>query len=147
MIGENKAINKLIKKKDIRLIPQRENILEVFIENKEKHLSASDIYSLMKEIDKSIGMSTIYRTLNLLEEKGIIAKRDFDNDFARYEFIYQKEGRVHHHLICKKCGKVIEIPDILPADFKEKLLKEKGFQCDDYYLKVFGYCDNCNTYK
>ncbi|MDI3546461.1 MAG: Fur family transcriptional regulator, ferric uptake regulator [Halanaerobiales bacterium] len=140
MLMESKIINEL--EKNIRLTPQRKEIVRIFLENNQKHLSAFDIYDLIKEKDLSIGMATIYRTLDLLEEKGLIAKRDFGDDLARYEFIYKNKGK-HHHLICKNCGKIIEISNILPPDLKERLLEEEGFQCTNSRLEIYGYCEDC----
>lgn len=146
MKDKKEVVYNLLEKKDIRLTPQRDDILRVLLENKKKHLSAVDIYDLIKKKNKSMGMATVYRTLDLFEEKGIIIKRNFDSDFARYEFTFP-EGYEHHHLICKNCGRVIEITDILPSDFKERILKEKGFQSENFSLKVYGYCEDCRQKK
>lgn len=137
-------MNNLIEKMDIRLTYQRKIILNTLIDNVGKHLSANEIYTLIKDKENIIGMATIYRTIDMLLKKGIVIKHDFGDSAAKYE-IEIENTRNHHHLICKKCGKVIEASGLLKDDFYEKLMEEKGFQCTEYKLKIFGYCDKCRV--
>jgi Fur family transcriptional regulator, ferric uptake regulator len=137
-----RIIDDLVEKTGIRLTPQREKILQLIIENNNKHLTVDDIYILARENGSSIGIATIYRTIDLLEEVGAIVKRDFGGDSAKYEFVF-KDKDEHHHLICKKCGKVIEVSGLLSDDIEERLLKEKGFRCVEHCLKIYGYCSEC----
>lgn len=141
MASKRKNIYSSIENKGIRITPQRKDIIQIFIENINNHLSASDIYNILNKKNKSTGLATIYRTLDLLEKAGIIVKRDFDSDTSYYEFIFDQSR--HNHLICKKCGKVIEIPDLFPEDIEEKILKEKDFKCVHYTTKFYGYCAQC----
>ena len=141
MSDKIKDLSRLIEKKGIRITPQRKDIIKIFIDNKQNHLSASDIYNILKKQNKSSGLATIYRTLDILEKANIVVKRDFDSNTSYYEFIYDQTK--HNHLICKKCGKVIEIPDLLPDDIKDKILEEKGFKCLHYSTKFYGYCSEC----
>ena len=147
-MGETKNLIKNIEeKKDIKLTPKREEILGIFIKNNKKHLSAEDIYLLLKNKNISIGLTTIYRTLDLFVKNKIISKRNFGDDSARYEFIYKEEERRHHHLICKNCGKVIEISGLLPDDLEDFLLKKEEFQMVNQCLKIYGYCQECRNIK
>lgn len=147
-MGKTKNIIKNIEeKKDIRLTSQREEILRIFVESDKKHLSAEDIYLLLKAKNISISLTTIYRSLDLFVKNKIISQIDFGDDTARYEFIYKEEERKHHHLICKNCGKVIEISGLLPDDLENILLKEEGFQIVNHCLKIYGYCQECRNIK
>ncbi|HLV10076.1 MAG TPA: Fur family transcriptional regulator [Halanaerobiales bacterium] len=130
-----------IKKKGIKLTPQREAVVIAFIKNKKEHMSALDIYDFLKGENKSLGLATIYRTLELLEKKRIVVRRDFDNGTARYEFVINRQK--HNHLVCKKCGKVIEIPDLLPDNIEGILLEQEDFYCQTYSVKFYGYCKEC----
>ncbi|MFW5979958.1 MAG: Fur family transcriptional regulator [bacterium] len=143
MGGTKKLIKKIEEKKDMKLTPKRKKILRIFIESDKKHLSAEDIYLSLKNRKISIGLTTIYRTLDLFVKKKIITKLDLGDDTARYEFIYMEEERKHHHLICKDCGKVIETSGLLPEDLKNILLKKEGFKMVNHSLKIYGYCQEC----
>ncbi|AGB41027.1 Fe2+/Zn2+ uptake regulation protein [Halobacteroides halobius DSM 5150] len=112
------------------------------MDNQEQHLSADDIYALVKAEGASVGLATIYRTLNLLESAEVVAKRDLGADSACYEFVFA-ESNQHHHLVCKKCGKVIETEKLLVADLKQRLLVQIGFQVVDCCVQIEGYCQNC----
>ncbi|MFW6282169.1 MAG: Fur family transcriptional regulator [bacterium] len=138
-------VKNFIENTGLKLTPKRKKVLQIFLQNKNKHLSAENIYLLIKENNNSIGMATIYRTLNLFVEKGIIIKRDFDDKSSRYEFINKEEKSKHHHLICKNCGKVIEKKGLLPDDLKETLLKKEGFKVVNHSLKIYGYCKECRN--
>ncbi len=141
MDEKEESICEEIEKKGIRLTPQRKDIIRILINDENKHLSASDIYDLLQDKNNTMGLATVYRTLDLLTKMGIVVKRDFDGETSRYELVINKVN--HHHLICKKCGKVIEIPDFLPEDIKNKLLQKKGFKPVDYSIKFYGYCQEC----
>jgi Fur family ferric uptake transcriptional regulator len=137
-------MNNIVDKMDMRLTYQRKVILNVLIENIDKHLTANDIYTLIKSKHNIIGMATIYRTIDILNKKGIVIKHDFGDSAAKYELEIE-QNKNHHHLICKKCGKVIEMSGLLKDDFYETLLQDKGFECTDYKLKIFGYCADCRN--
>lgn len=140
MVKKKKDIIAAMQKKRITLTAQRENIIDILLKENH-HLAALEIYGELRREGKGIGLATIYRTLDLLERKGIVAKRDFDNETARYEIIIGKFE--HNHLICKKCGKIIEIPDMMPENIEKVLLKENGFICINYSVKFYGYCEEC----
>ena len=142
----NPIISNLMEKTDMRLTFQRKIILKILIENSDKHLSANEIYVLAKKKDNTIGMATIYRTIDMLEKKGLIIKHDFGDNAAKYELEVEK-NKNHHHLICKNCGKVIEASGLLIDNLYEQVLEEKSFQSTDYRLKIFGYCKECRSKK
>ncbi|QTL98878.1 transcriptional repressor [Iocasia frigidifontis] len=132
-----------LERKNIKVTQQRRIILGILNNNKGEHLSARDIYTLGKDIDDSIGLSTVYRTLNLLRDVGIIAEYHFDKEFAKYELSCQKEQDIHHHLICKNCGKIIEVENYLPGHFKDEIYDKNQFICQEFSLKVSGLCKEC----
>ena len=80
--------------------------------------------------------------MDILEKTGVIIKHDFGDGAAKYEF-FMKEKGIHHHLICKKCGKIIEISGLLSEDLDKRLLEEEGFESKDQHLKIYGYCKEC----
>lgn len=125
---------------------QRRAILDVIIENREKHLSSEEIYDLVKEKYPEIGLATVYRTLQLFDEMGIIYKLNFDDGRSRYE-LYHNEDHQHHHLICLKCGSVIEMEGDLLENLEEAIENTKNFQIIDHNVKFFGYCSKCKQNK
>jgi Fur family ferric uptake transcriptional regulator len=86
--------------------------------------------------------STVYRTLNLLEEAGLIRKVARANDREVYEHDYGYPQ--HDHLICKQCGQMIEFPNQAISDFLETIAAEHGFRMTGHRLEVDGICDNCS---
>lgn len=141
---KDRMMTHLMKKAGINPTAQREIICNILIQNADQHFTAKDIERMGDDLGMPISLSTIYRTLVLLEKRGIIIKHNFhENDSAIYEYAHKD---VHHHLICKSCGKVIEITGLEPCDLHERLLHE-GFHYTSYNLKIYGYCDACKPQK
>ena len=88
-----------------KLTKQREIILETIMEKENWHFTAEELFSAVRKKDNDIGMATIYRTLELMQNLDIVHVLDFNDDSRKYE-IYLEETH-HHHLICKGCGKLI----------------------------------------
>jgi Fur family ferric uptake transcriptional regulator len=87
-----------------------------------------------------MNISTVYRTLDLLEELGAIAK----TDFGKGEMFYHIPGEEHHHhLVCRKCGQEIKIDESVLNPLKEILLRDYNFHADLKHLAFFGLCDSC----
>lgn len=133
-----------LKKKGYKLTTQRRVILDVIMENREKHLSSEEIYDLVKGKYPEIGLATVYRTLQLFEGLGIIYKLNFDDGRSRYE-LYHDENHQHHHLICLKCGTVIEMEGDLLENLEEAIEQTKDFEIVDHNVKFFGYCSKCRS--
>lgn len=129
---------------EYKLTPRRESILAVLLENKDKHLSAEEVYNLVKEKAPDVGLATVYRTLELFSEFDIIHSMDFGDGRKRYEY---GDGRVsghhHHHVICLNCGKILEVADDLLDDLEQRVSRELDFQVVNHQLKIFGYCREC----
>ena len=126
-----------------KMTPQRKQILQIFVEHPE-HLSAEDVYNILREQDSEIGLATVYRALDLLSELGILVKIDFGDGCARYELnTADPNVHHHHHLICVKCKKVIEVEEDLLDDLEATISKKSGFQILNHEVKFFGYCKDC----
>ena len=133
-----------LRQKGFKLTTQRRVILDVIMENQGKHLSTEEIYDLVKKKYPDIGLATVYRTLQLFDDLGIIFKVNFDDGRSRYE-LHHDENHQHHHLICLKCGNVIEMEGDLLENLEEIIEKTKHFQVIDHNVKFFGYCSKCRT--
>jgi len=136
------SMYKKLNEKDYKVTPQRQVILRAFLEHSEKHLSAEDLYHLVKEKHPEIGLATVYRTLDLLAELGILQKMNFDDGKSRYEFNDSEEHH-HHHLICITCGSVTEFEDDLLESLEAMIAKKNNFKVVDHQLMFYGYCAKC----
>lgn len=143
----SKAFNDMcekLKDKEYKLTPQRKIIIKAIMEKDKSHLSAEELYSIVKESSPDIGLATVYRTLDLLAELGILQKMDFGDGKARFE-LNDQEVHHHHHLICLSCGKVQEFDlDLLEA-LEANISETKDFEIINHRLKFYGYCGNCRN--
>lgn len=127
----------------------RESILDL-LSRTSKHMSAQEIYDDLYKVYPGIGQSTIYRTLSLLVKTGFLNKIDIGNGPSRYEYRSGNTKAHHHHLICTKCGKIIDYSDFI--DEEEKLVKEAEkniagkyrFQVKDHNIEFYGLCKDCH---
>jgi Fur family ferric uptake transcriptional regulator len=135
--------NKL-KEKEYKLTSRRELVLRVLLENEDKHLSAEDVYNLVKAKAPDTGLATVYRTLELFHEFDIIHSIDFGDGRKRYE-LGSGLGQIHqhHHLICTNCGNIIEVNEDLLEELENRVIQQHGFKITNHQLKIFGICKNC----
>ena len=134
------AFSKYLEKKNLKVTPQRRLILDTMLKQTD-HLSSEELYEKVKERDKSIGQATVYRTLKLLTEAGLVETLDFADGVARYEFHY---GKKHHdHLICDICGTNIEILDETIERRQEELAAKHGFNLLRHKMYLYGICAKC----
>ncbi|MGE5578267.1 MAG: Fur family transcriptional regulator [Syntrophothermus sp.] len=126
---------------DYRLTPQRELILEILAENSDRHLSAEEIYDLIRRKNPDVGLATVYRTLELLADLKVIQGINFGDGCARYEFTGDKHH--HHHLICLECGEVEEVDDDLLEKLEQSIEDKHHFKIIDHQVKFYGVCQRC----
>jgi len=134
----------ILKEKGYKLTPQRRSILDEIIKNEGSHLTTEEIYDLVKVNCPEIGLATVYRTVQLLEEMGVLYKLDLDDGCCRYELCDEDESHQHHHLICQNCGKVIEVEGDLLEELEQGIEKKYNFKIKNHSLKFYGICDNCS---
>ncbi|KPK73225.1 ferric uptake regulation protein [candidate division WOR_3 bacterium SM23_60] len=132
-----------------RITVPREAILDALSKTSE-HLSAEDIYLEVHKVYPNIGLTTIYRTLELLVHIGLVFKFDFGDGRARYELSEGPKGkRHHHHLVCTNCGRVIDYTDFIDEEIEllgrtEKGLSQKfDFRITEHVIQFYGLCDQC----
>ena len=132
-----------LKKKGYKLTPQRRAIVDTIVVNEGKHLTAEEIYDEVKKDCPEIGLATVYRTILLLEEIGVVSRLHLNDGCSRYELVHSDEVHRHHHLICNVCNKVIEVKDDLLEEIEDKIEKEYKFKIVDHVLKFYGICNEC----
>lgn len=139
------AINQNLKTKGFKLTSQREATVRVLLENEKDHLSAEDVYMLLKRSSPDIGLATVYRTLELLSELHIVEKVNFGDGATRFDLRNSDQAHHHHHLICTQCGTVEEIKDDWLMPLETRLQSEYGFTVLDHRLDFQGICQSCKS--
>ncbi|WP_144498406.1 ferric iron uptake transcriptional regulator [Bacillus pumilus] len=137
-------IKKQLHSSSYKLTPQREATVRVLLENEEDHLSAEDVYLLVKEKSPEIGLATVYRTLELLTELKVVDKINFGDGVSRYDLRKEGAAHFHHHLVCMECGTVDEIEDDLLEDVEEIIERDWKFKIKDHRLTFHGICYRCH---
>lgn len=119
---------------------QRRMILET-IEKARGHISAEEIYEDIRKRYPSLNVSTVYRTLELLNELGLVTETRMGDGRVRFHSAGHEH---HHHLVCSKCGAVAELSEDTLAPLAESLSKKYGFKADLHHLAIFGCCKKCS---
>ena len=127
-------IEKKCKSKGVKLTDQRRVIAKVMSESND-HPNVDELYNRVSKIDEKISIATVYRTVTLFEESGILAKHDFKGGKARYEEL--NEGH-HDHLIDIKSGEIIEFVDNEIEELQKKVAEKYGYQLVDHKLELYG---------
>jgi len=123
---------------------QRDEILKVFV-GAGRHLSAEELYALVKKSYPGIGYATVYRTLKLLAEAGLAEERRFEDGFTRYE--YRATNGHHDHLICTKCGSIIEFENARIEELQQDVARKNKFLVQNHKLELYGLCAVCQGKK
>lgn len=137
---------KLLREKGLKVTTQRLAVLTVLSQKPDSHLTAEEIYDLVKVSNPEIGLATVYRTIQMLLELKIIDRMNLDDGYVRYELchVYEDEfSHHHHHLICVKCGRVMSFQGDLLEEFEKRIEDKTGFQIQDHDVKLYGYCVDC----
>jgi len=132
----------VLKEKGFKLTPQRRLILE-FIHDKESHLTAEEIIKFVDARAPGVDKSTVYRTLDLLEESGCVVKSEVGGHFIYH---HAEEGH-HHHLVCRSCGRSIDCSEDIFTEVKNNLEEKYGFKADLKHMMVSGICRECQSKK
>jgi Fur family ferric uptake transcriptional regulator len=134
------AFRRFLRERGLPVTTQREQVAEVLFAAG-GHVSVDDVEHLLGVRDLHVGKATIYRTLDLLSQSGMIIQRDFGEGFRRYERV---PGHPHHeHLICLRCGKVVEFQNNRLERLKTLIADEYGFQHSHHRLEIYGVCREC----
>jgi Fur family ferric uptake transcriptional regulator len=120
---------------------RQRDVIATAVYEAEGHLNVEEIYQRVQEVDDRIGYSTVYRTLRLLRESGLVAERHFGDGGARYEVAH--EGEHHDHLICTACGKIVEFEDDQIEARQEELASRHGFTIESHKHEIYGLCTSC----
>lgn len=136
-------IRKQLHESGYKLTPQREATVLVLLENEKDHLSAEEIYMLVKQKSPEIGLATVYRTLEMLNELKIVDKISFNDGLARYDMRKEGAKHFHHHLLCLECGGIEEVEEDLLGEVEQVIENRYRFLVKDHRLTFHGVCHDC----
>jgi len=133
-----------------RLTEGRKAIIDI-LSRTEGHLSAEDIYMKVHPEYPAIGLTTVYRTLDILASHGLVFKFDFGDGRARYELAEGPKGvNHHHHLICTECNRVVDYTDFIDEELdllhqtEKGLSKKYDFKITNHLIQFYGLCAECS---
>jgi Fur family ferric uptake transcriptional regulator len=135
------SFKELLKQNGLKFTIQREAILKTLYSNN-NHFTPDTLYLLIKEKypELNVGIATIYRTLNILEDADIATSISFGSHGKKFEL----GNKPHHdHMICKKCGQIIEFEDKYIEQRQEKIAKSEGFKLTGHLMQLYGICSGC----
>jgi len=118
----------------------RVKILEVLEQSDNTHMSAEDIYNVFSNTNEDIALATVYRVLTQFEAAGMVCRHRFEDGRAVFEL---NTGDHHDHLVCMKCGNVVEFVDDVIEERQKQIAKDAGFEMTDHCLYIYGVCGSC----
>ena len=128
------SIEKKCISKGVKLTEQRKIIARVMSDS-DDHPDVDELYKRVSKIDSKISIATVYRTVKLFEESGILTKHEFKGGKARYETLNESH---HDHLIDIKTGEIIEFVDNEIEKLQEKVAEKYGYKLVDHKLELYG---------
>lgn len=131
---------KFIEEKGLKSTTQRDEIVSAFFDSG-GHVSIEELHHSVQKKNPKIGYTTVYRTLKLLTESGLAHERQFGDGQSRYEPVTAEEH--HDHLICLKCGTILEFENKKIEKLQDEVAKQHGFEVKHHKLELYGYCKKC----
>ena len=131
--------NQDLRRAGLKVTLPRMKILEILESSSQPHLSAEDIYRILMDSDEDIGLATVYRVLTQFETAGLVIRHHFEGGQGVFEL---DRGKHHDHLICIKCGKIIEFMNADIEEQQHKIAEQEGFTITDHSLIIYGDCNN-----
>lgn len=124
----------------LRSTEQRRLIVDAFFEQTE-HVSVDELLERVKAKDPRIGYATVYRTLKMLVESGIVHEHRFGDGYTRYELT--DDDAHHDHLICLECGKITEFEEPQIEALQDRIAARYGFHVESHKHELYGKCSEC----
>jgi Fur family transcriptional regulator, ferric uptake regulator len=126
-------------KKNLRITSQRQAIIDTVFST-EEHFTAEQLLEWSQQKDKSVSRATVYRTLPLLTESGLVREMDFGKDYKFYDPNYASNPN-HNHIICQDCEKIVEFESDKIAKIENEISHQLGFSIKAQRLQITGTCD------
>lgn len=139
--------NAELKRAGLKITLPRIKILAILQNPKNQHISAEDVYKILLEQHEEIGLATVYRVLNQFDDAGIVTRHHFEGGKSVFELAHKKH---HDHLVCLKCGKVVEFEDDVIEQRQNDIAEHHKITLTNHSLYLYGECedtDACETYR
>jgi Fur family ferric uptake transcriptional regulator len=134
-------LNQVLLERGVRLTPQRLMVLEALAEHAGGHITADRVLTAVVQRYPYVDKTTVYRTLELLREHGLVVMTDLGGGKFEYELV----GQPHHHIVCKTCGYTVALDDATLDPLRALVEAQTGFQpCFDHFA-LFGVCPACQA--
>jgi Fur family ferric uptake transcriptional regulator len=137
---KKKKLKSYLKQRGFKSTRQRDIIAGEFLKCGE-HVTAEELYKKISKKHKSIGFTTVYRTLKLISKSGLATERVFADNLTRYEPLSAEEH--HDHLICLNCGSITEFENLKIEKLQDRIADEFGFNTVTHKMELYGYCKRC----
>ena len=138
--AKKQIFQQFISSKGLKTTRQRDVILDAFLSS-DRHMSIEDLYLKLRVKNPRIGYATVYRTLKLFAESGIAREIQFGDGQTRYEHV--AEGEHHDHLVCTRCGAIIEFENETIEKLQSDVADSYGFLIETHKLELYGICAKC----
>jgi Fur family transcriptional regulator, ferric uptake regulator len=125
-----------------RLTPERFEVLAAVLES-EGHFDADEIFVALRKKKSKVSRATVYNTLETLTGSGIIIRYRFGERLARYECAFGSD--LHHHMICRRCGKIEEFTDKRIDRFARDVTASMNYKLDHAMVHIYGMCESCQS--
>jgi Fur family ferric uptake transcriptional regulator len=139
MMGHHLETARRLRQEGHRLTPQRLAVLEV-IKSGPGHMTVNEVLEQLRAQYPTLTVPTVYRNLQWLTEVGLVAETDLGGGSRVYEYI---ADHPHHHLVCSRCHRIIDLPDSLLDPLREALGERYGFVSSMEHVGLFGVCPEC----
>ena len=139
--------NEELKRAGLKITLPRIKILIILQNPENQHISAEDVYKILLDQNEEIGLATVYRVLNQFDDAGIVTRHHFEGGKSVFELTQKKH---HDHLVCLKCGKVVEFEDEIIEQRQEDIAKTHHIKLTNHSLYLYGECediDACEQYR
>ena len=123
----------------VRVTRARHAVIEALVAGEHDHVTADALAARVAAAAPDVHLSTVYRTLDALEQLGLVTHVHLGHGRA----VYHLTDRLHHHAVCETCGWVVELPEDVLADVQQRLRHETGFEIDPHHFALVGRCAGC----
>jgi Fur family ferric uptake transcriptional regulator len=138
--GPNQRFEEYLRASGLRMTPERRSVLEVIL-GREGHFDAEELLQFLRRRRKPVSRATLYRTLDHLLMAGLVKKHSFGRGQAQFEHIYNRKH--HDHMVCDRCGKVIEFVNEEIERLQDDMCANQGFLPTNHVMEIFGVCREC----
>ena len=134
------AFKNALRERNLKSTSQRDDIARVFFASN-RHISVEELYRDVRKVNPRVGYATVYRTVRLLRECNLAAERHFHDGEARFENVAEEQH--HDHLICERCGRIVEFSNAEIEELQERVARTLDFVISGHKMELYGICGDC----